>query len=89
MPRSGTGLRVVYDAFISYSQKGDSELATALQAGLQRFGRRWNQRHALRVFRDSTGLTPNPGMWSSIRDRLDEADWLILLCSPEAAASRW
>ena len=40
-----------YDAFISYSHKPDTELATQLQAGVQRYARRWNQVRALRVFR--------------------------------------
>src|SRR6478609_7698303 len=78
-----------YDAFISYSHSADGQLAPALQTGLQRLGRPWNRRRALRVFRDETGLTPNPHLWASIASALDESEWLLLLLSPEAATSKW
>src|ERR1700730_4537494 len=76
-----------YDAFVSYSQSGDSAVARAVQRGLTRFAKRWNQRASLRVFRDETGLGANPNLWSSIQLALDDSDWLVLLTSPAAAAS--
>ena len=56
-----------YDAFISYSHAADGELAPALQRGLQRLARPWHRKRALEVFRDQTGLSVSPALWSSIR----------------------
>ena len=53
-----------YKAFISYSHAADGKLAPALQHGLQNFACPWNQLRAIRVFRDKTGLTTTPGLWS-------------------------
>src|SRR5262249_52356651 len=44
---------------------------------------------ALHIFRDQTNLAVNPGLWSSIREALDQSSFFILLASPEAAASPW
>ncbi len=78
-----------YDAFISYSHAGDGRLAPAVQTGLQRLARPWYRRWALRVFRDDTGLSVNPHLWASIAAAMDDANWFVLLASPEAAASPW
>ena len=78
-----------YDAFISYSHSADGRLAPALQTGLQRFARPWYRRHAVRVFRDETGLAVNPHLWSSIQAALDDSRYFVLLASPDAAASPW
>src|SRR5262245_23541512 len=78
-----------YDAFISYSHAADSQLAPRLQDGMQRMARPWWRRRALHVFRDNTGLTANPGLWTSIATAMDSAEWFVFLASPEAAASPW
>ncbi len=80
---------MAYDGFISYSHAADGRLAPALQRGLERLAKRWNSRRALRVFRDETGLSTNPHLWSAIERALDDSDWFVLLASPEAAASEW
>jgi hypothetical protein len=80
---------MAYDAFISYSHAADGQLAPALQRGLQRLAKPWNRRRALNIFRDETGLSTNPHLWSSVQAALDESEWFILLASPEAAASAW
>jgi hypothetical protein len=41
------------------------------------------------VFRDETGLSTNPHLWSSIVAALDECEWFVLLASPDAATSPW
>ena len=64
-------------------------MAPALQRGLQRLAKRWNSRRALHVFRDETGLSTNPHLWSAIETALDDSDWFVLLASPESAASEW
>ena len=78
-----------YDAFLSYSHAADGQLAPALQSGLQKFAKSWRQRKALNVFRDKTGLSANPGLWSSIQEVLDDTEYFVLLSSPDAAASPW
>jgi WD40 repeat protein len=78
-----------YDGFISYSHAADGRLAPALQHGLQRLAKPWNARRALRVFRDETGLSTNPHLWSAIEEALDASDWFVLLASVEAAQSEW
>ena len=80
---------MTYNAFISYSHTADGKLAPALQAGLQRFAKPWYQLRALHLFRDQSNLALNPSLWSSIQAALDQADWFIVLASPEAAASTW
>jgi WD40 repeat protein len=78
-----------YDAFISYSHAADAQLAPRLQDGLQRLAKPWWRRHALNVFRDSTGLSANPGLWTSITSAMDDAEWFVFLASPEATDSPW
>jgi WD40 repeat protein len=80
---------LAYDAFISYSHAADGRLAPALQSGLQRLAKPWYRLRALRVFRDETGLSTNPDLWSSIVTALDESEWFVLLASPESATSPW
>src|SRR5438477_6368692 len=78
-----------YDAFISYSHAKDKPIAAALQSVVQRLGTKWYQRRALRVFRDDTSLSATPALWPSIERALSQSRFLILLASPEAAASPW
>jgi WD40 repeat protein len=80
---------VTYDAFISYSHAKDKPIATALQSLVQKLGKAWYRRRALRLFRDDTSLSATPHLWSSIEQALGQSRFLILLASPEAAASRW
>lgn len=78
-----------YDGFISYSHAADGDLAPALQKGLGRLAKSWNRRRALRVFRDETGLSTNPHLWSAIETALDDSTWFVLLASPDSARSEW
>jgi hypothetical protein len=78
-----------YDAFISYSHAKDKPIAAALQSAIQKLGKSWYQRRALRVFRDDTSLSATPHLWPTIEHTLSEARCLVLLASPEAAASHW
>src|SRR3977135_3285061 len=79
----------LYDAFISYSHAKDKPIAAALQSVVQRLGKPWCQRRALRVFRDDTSLSATPHLWPTIEQALGQSRFLILLASPEAAASQW
>jgi tetratricopeptide (TPR) repeat protein len=79
----------VYDAFISYSHAKDKPIAAALQSVTQKLGKPWYRRRGLRVFRDDTSLSATPQLWPSIEKVLGESRYLILLGSPESAASPW
>ncbi|MET0502780.1 MAG: TIR domain-containing protein [Candidatus Binatia bacterium] len=78
-----------YAAFISYSHAADGKLAPAIQSALQRFAKPWYRRRSMRVFRDQASLSTNPALWSSIEHALADAEFFILLATPESAASVW
>src|SRR5271169_915973 len=80
---------MAYDAFISYSHTADVAVAGALQSALHSFAKPWYRLRAVHIFRDQTNLAVNPALWSSIRDALDQSQFLILFASPEAASSPW
>ena len=86
---AGTGPVRKYNGFISYSHAADDRLAPALQSGLHRFAKPWYRLRAMRVFRDKTGLAVTPELWGSIEKALADADYFILLASPQAAQSKW
>src|SRR6267378_2426899 len=79
----------LYDAFVSYSHAKDKPIAAALQRAVQTLGKPWYRRRALRVFRDDTSLSATPHLWPTIDQALGQSRFLILLASPEAAASPW
>ena len=54
-----------YDGFISYSHAQDKPVAAALQTAVQRLGKPWYRRRALRIFRDDTSLSATPHLWPS------------------------
>lgn len=78
-----------YDAFISYSHALDGTLAPTLQREIERFAKPWYRPRALRVFRDNTSLSAEPGLWTAIEEALASSEWLVLLASPVAAGSTW
>ncbi len=80
---------MLYKAFMSYSHAADGKLAPAFQAALQRFAKPWYRLRAIRVFRDKTSLSVNPGLWSSIEAALSNSEYFLCLASPEAAKSPW
>ena len=80
---------MAFDGFISYSHAADGRLAPAVQHGLHRLGKPWHRRRALWIFRDQTGLSVTPALWSSIQTALDGSQFFVLLASPEAARSPW
>jgi hypothetical protein len=79
----------LYDAFISYSHAKDKPIAGALQVAVQKLGKPWYRRRALRVFRDDTSLSATPQLWPSIEHALGQSRYFILLASTEAADSKW
>jgi hypothetical protein len=77
-----------YDAFLSYAHR-DKDVTSAIQKGLHQIGRRVGQLRALRVFRDDTNLTANPDLWAKITEALDGSRFMIVVLSPQSAASHW
>src|SRR5262249_7461744 len=75
--------------FISYNRSADLQLSGDLQHALQRFAKPWYRLRALRIFRDVTVLSASPNAWAAVQRGLDESEFLILLASPQAAASPW
>lgn len=78
-----------FDVFLSYSRAADGELSEALQRGLARLAKRWNQPRALKVFRDRESLAAAPDLTAAIRAGLESSRYFVLLASPQAAASVW
>lgn len=84
-----------YRAFISYSQK-DSAEAGKVQSWLESFrlpkavappgkgGRKLGK-----IFRDKTDLTASPEVWPALQAKIAASEYLIVLCSPNAAQSEW
>lgn len=78
-----------YDAFLSCSRALDGALAPELHRALQRFAKPWYRQRASRVFLDDASLPADAGRWASTETALARSRWLVLLASPEAAASPW
>jgi hypothetical protein len=77
-----------YDAFLSYSWKCDRDIAPVIQSLLQNFLRPWHKVRAKTVFRDLSSLPAGSSLEAELFDRLDHPEHLIILASPDAAASR-
>ena len=78
-----------YTAFISYSHSGDAGFGAALESALHRFAPPPQGDAALRLFRDTSNLSATPGLWPTIQQALDEAEFLLLIASEHAARSKW
>ena len=63
-------MAINYDAFISYSHARDKPVAAAMQAVMQKLGKPWYRRRALRVFRDDTSLAATPELWPTLEQVL-------------------
>ncbi|WP_292427920.1 toll/interleukin-1 receptor domain-containing protein [Mesorhizobium sp.] len=89
--------RFKYRAFISYSSS-DREAAEKLQRALESYkipkplrGRSENyqSKRLSPIFRDRSDLKAAADLGHTIRDALKNSEYLIVLCSPSAAASLW
>ena len=78
-----------HDAFISYSHAAGGQLAPALQKGLEQLLRPWYSLQSFSIFCDTTNLSLHPDLWAQIEAQLANSRFLLLLLSPEAAASKW
>ena len=84
-----------YTAFISYAH-GNERFANRLHSRLERY--RLPRRLAARlgrdvrlgtIFRDRDELSSSASLSDAIRTALTQSSHLIVVCSPEAVASRW
>jgi tetratricopeptide (TPR) repeat protein len=98
-PRATKVHRLKYYAFLSYSHS-DEATADWLHGALERFrtpgalaGRLTDNgvipRRLTPIFRDRHELPASQDLAAGIREALDSSQFLIVLCSPAAAASRW
>jgi WD40 repeat protein len=92
-----------YDAFLSYSTKGDKETAWKVEAFLESFhrkeraqdGSRIRQMHICRDGSDFKAKRPEEvgsgqdDLWGIMRTELSKCRYLIVLCSPDAVKSTW
>lgn len=78
-----------YHAFISYSHAADGKLAPNLQASLQRLAKPLFRLPIIKIFRDQTSLSANPGLWSEIERNLAQSEYFIFMASDLAAKSTW
>ena len=84
-----------YDAFLSYAWDPPTPRARTsrtrplheLRYAMQDLGKPRTRRSDLEIFLDRSVQTPSPDLWRGILDNLDRARFLIVLCSPRAAAS--
>src|SRR5262249_881617 len=56
-------MEIKHDAFISYNHGADHELAEALEAGMEKLAKPLFSLRAIDLFRDTTGLAPDPNVW--------------------------
>lgn len=88
-----------YKAFISYSHR-DERWAKWLQRSLERYrvprrlagktGAHGDVPSRLRpVFRDREDLSSASDLTTRIKEELDRSEFLVVICSPNSAASRW
>lgn len=78
-----------FDAFISYSHAADGQLTPAVRLGMQAVGKKWYRLRASRIFCDQSNLSATPELWPTIERALSASRFLVLLASPQAAASVW
>ncbi len=90
-----------FDAFLSYSTRGDYRISRRVEAFIERFhtviARSGVDLPALRVCRDGSDFRqvlsgtngPDDAIWQRIQTSLATSKRVIVLCSPESAASRW
>ncbi len=79
----------LYDAFVSYSYANDKSVASALQTTVQKLGKLWYRRRALRLFATTPASPPRRSFGRRSSGRSEESLHFILLASPQAAASKW
>src|ERR1700722_18458275 len=99
MTTTSSGELKSYWAFVSYSSR-DRAWARWLQRAIETYAvpRRLIGRstpagpapqHLRPLFRDRTELAADADLAGRVQGALEQSAYLIVICSPEAAASRW
>ena len=78
-----------YDGFISYCTAADKAFAPKIQDGLEQLAKPWGKRTALDIFQDTDDLAASPDLEAAFQELFTEAQTLVFLASPGAAASEW
>lgn len=76
-----------FEAFLSYTQTADAEIATVIQSVLQNFLRPWYKTRSRNIFRDLSSLPAGEDLLKALAERLDSSRHLIVLAGPAAAIS--
>ncbi len=99
MAESGGKAPMRYRAFISYSH-ADQAAAIDLHVKLERYvlpsavravggGLSYGRQPLRPIFRDEAELVPGQDLPGRIRDALEGSQYLVVVCSPNAARSEW
>ena len=80
---------VSYNAFMSYSHKGEGKAAPILQRTIESFLDSFLGQHSIRVFRDESNIPMSQDLWQDIVSSLDRSSFFLLLASPESRKSEW
>lgn len=84
-----------YKAFISYAHKArDIAAAEALQTAIERYVipaklRNNGVKQIGRIFRDEAEMHANSDLTQNLHEALENSEYLIVICSEDAAASEW
>ena len=85
-----------YSAFISYRHKEfDTNIAQKIQSFLEHYNippqiaKKTGYKHVKRIFRDSDELPTTISLPESLRNALDNSDFLIVICTPSTPDSSW
>ena len=79
---------MAFKAFISYKHNVVSDFVKRFEYALKQYGKPVLSA-PIRIFRDENHLRPGVNLPQLIRSALEDSEFLILLASPEAAASDW
>ena len=66
-----------FAGFLSYSWKGESEIAPVIQSVLQSFLGPWYKTRALNIFRDLSSLPASANLQTSLEAKMEESKHLI------------
>lgn len=80
---------MIYDAFVSYSHKGDVNIAQILRRALSKIAKPWYRLRSFNVFMDETNLSASSDLTESIHKALSNSRYFIYMASPESASSKW
>jgi len=77
-----------YKAFISYKHEVSSTHAQKIESALKSYAKPLYQ-PPIKIFRDEVHLVPGNDLPASIREAMNESEYMLLLASKEAAESQW